>query len=254
MIFESYFDDSSDERRKEFRACGGLIGSPEQWDFFEVFWSDATHGLAKPFRSTDCECGHGQFEGWPKPKRDALMAKLVTVLCRTNLMGFASIIPVAEYEKAFPNCGKHDAYFLALRQVMMNVAKVACNLDREAKVWFERGSNQGETLKIFNAIAGFESWPPSKHLRGITFDTKALRPLQAADLVAREAFKHIKNLGQRPMRQPVRRMRGSLAFLLWTEKTLGHLAANGGPDNRSLLASWDTTGAPRLSHHVYPKK
>lgn len=253
MILESYFDDSSDPQRREFRACGGLIASPDQWDIFEALWSDATHGLKEAFRSTDCESGHGQFKNWSKPERDSLMAKLVWVLCKADLMGFAGIVPVAEYEKAFPQCGKDDSYFLALRQVMMNVAYVTHKLGHQGNVWFEKGSYPGETHKIFNAICAFKSWSPSRSLRGLYFDTKKLRPLQAADLVAREAFKHIKNIGKRPTRRPVQRMRGNLCFMLWNAKTLAHIADNGGAENLLTLIQLDEK-APYLAHHVYSKK
>lgn len=254
MFLESYFDDSSDPERKEFRACGGLIGGPDQWDAFEVLWSRATSDLKEPFRSADCEGGHGQFRRWSKTSRDALMAELVTVLCAANLMGFAGIVPVAEYRRAFPTCRQHDSYFLALRQVLMNVAHISYLLGRDAKVWFERDSHAGEALRIFGRVTSFKSWPPSNSLGGIYFDTKKLRPLQAADLVAREAFKHIKNLGNRPTRQPVRRMQGSLCFMLWTEKTLVHLAANGGADNLKVLAEWQEERAPTLQHYEWPQK
>src|ERR1035438_4980565 len=59
MLF-SYFDDSSDKRREQYFACGGLLGHESQWLTFDLRWIDATHELDKPFRSTECEGGHGQ--------------------------------------------------------------------------------------------------------------------------------------------------------------------------------------------------
>src|ERR1700680_4805266 len=91
MILESYFDDSSDAQRSKFYACGGLLGSPHHWDFFEALWSAETDQLNEPFRSADCEGGYGQFKDWPKPERDALMARLVSVICKASLKGFASL-------------------------------------------------------------------------------------------------------------------------------------------------------------------
>jgi hypothetical protein len=128
MILESYFDDSADARRNEFYACGGLIGGPDQWDAFEILWGQETHELKEPFRSTECETGHGQFETWPKPQRDELMRRLVTALHALQLRGFASIVPIKEYKAAFPDCGEHDAFLLAARQAIMNVAFIAHEL------------------------------------------------------------------------------------------------------------------------------
>jgi hypothetical protein len=32
MILEAYFDDSSDQNRSKYYACGGVLGSADQWD------------------------------------------------------------------------------------------------------------------------------------------------------------------------------------------------------------------------------
>jgi len=252
MVLESYFDDSSDSRRSNLYACGGLLGGPDQWDRFDILWNNETHALKEPFRSADCEGGYGQFRDWLKPERDALMARLVSVICKIRLSGFASIVPVAEYKKAFPHCKERDPFLLSLRQVVMNMAAIAGVLKNQVTLWFERGSVDGAIRATFESIAEFKSWPPARWLKGINFGTKTLRPLQSADLVAREAFKHIANLGVKPMRLPVQRMRDNLYFTLWNKIALEYLAHNGGPENLELLSSWDARPeAPRLSRYIY---
>jgi hypothetical protein len=247
MILESYFDDSSDPRRNRFYACGGLLGGPEQWDAFEILWSQETHKLAEPFRSTNCETGHGQFEDWPKTQRDELMARLVSVLKTVQLRGFASIVPIKEYKAAFPGCGEHDAFLLALRQAVMNMAFIAHGLNHDVSVWFEKGTIDSTVRKVFDSIAGWKEWSPAKRLRTPRFETKQLKALQSADLIAREAFKHVDNLGDRPTRKPIVRLEGRLYFVLWNYKALEYLAANGGPSNLDLLSKWDKIeDAPRL--------
>lgn len=247
MTLESYFDDSADERRNRFYACGGLLGGPNQWDAFEIFWSQEIHKLEGPFRSTDCETGHCQFGDWPKDERDNLMARLVQVLRKVQLHGFASIVPIRKYGAVFPDCLEHDAFLLALRQAIMNMAYIADNLGHDVCLWFEQGAIDAKILKVFNSIADWKEWPPTKRLRKPKFDTKQLHPLQAADLIAREAFKHIDNLGVRPTRKPVVQMKGKLYFVLWNDKALRYLAMNGGPGNLELLSKWDKLkDAPRL--------
>ena len=253
MLLESYFDDSADPRRDKFYACGGLIGGPNQFDAFEIGWSHQTAVLKDPFRSTDCETGHGQFVDWPKPLRDKLMDRLVNVIYQTMLRGFASIVPVKEYREVFPNCGKHDAFLLALRQTIMNMAWIASRLNQDVGLWFEHGPIDAAIHRIYNTIADWDKWPPTKRLRGIHFESKKLRPLQAADLIAREAFKHIENLGVRGTRIPVRRLeeKDALYFIFWNGRALRYLAENGGPDNLELLSKWDTlSDAPRLGPNV----
>src|SRR5947209_11682955 len=162
MILESYFDDSTDPRRSKFYACGGLLGGAEQWDAIEIPWSQHTHKLTEPFRSTNCETGHGQFEDWPKSQRDELMARLVGVLKAVQLRGFASIVPIKEYRAAFPDCEEHDAFLLALRQAVMNMAFIAHALDHDVSLWFEKGAIDSKIRKVFDSIAEWKEWPPAK--------------------------------------------------------------------------------------------
>src|ERR1700685_919088 len=75
VMFFSCFDDSSDDKRQEYVSAGGLICKEEQWIAFGKDWVVATQHLSEPFRSTDCECQHGQFARWDKKDCDALMSR-----------------------------------------------------------------------------------------------------------------------------------------------------------------------------------
>ena len=248
MILECYFDDSSDDRREKYFACGGLLGTPEQWDYFDVLWNTATRGLSEPFRSTDCENGYGQFKDWPIPERQKLMARLTTVVSRLRLFGYASIIPIAEFKAVFPNLGEREAARSVLAHVIVNMASLANRMGTDVAIWFEKGSYSSASHGIFDSLQAKE-WKPAQRLRGPFFENKQLRPLQSADLVAREAFKHIDNLGVRPMRKSLIKISETQFFMLWNRGTLEHFRANGGPEN--LNALWESTDMPdaaKLTH------
>jgi len=242
MLF-SYFDDSSDERRKKYFAAGGLIGGEDQWFTFDLRWLDATRELKKPFRSTECECNHGQFKHWSKTKCNALMDKLVTVIRFYRLSGFASIVPIDEYRRVFPKSEEFDPYYLGVAHTIVNMGVIGYNIHHDVKLWFEDNpSTKPSTNRIYDGLKAVKGWNPATRLRGIDFDGKELCPLQAADLVAREAFKHIDNLGIRPTRIPVKRMGDSLSFIVWNKATLEYLRDNGGPNNLELLTHWGKQG------------
>ncbi len=191
MVF-SYFDDSSDERRTKYFAAGGLIGGEDQWFTFDLQWLDATRDLNKPFRSTECECQHGQFKNWTKPRCNALMDRLVTVIRFYALMGFASIVPIGAYRRVFPNSGEFDPYYLAVTHTIINMATIGHNIHHNVKLWLEDSSStKASSNRIYDDLKELKGWAPGRRLKGISFDPKSLCPLQAADLVAREAFKHI---------------------------------------------------------------
>jgi hypothetical protein len=45
VTIECYFDDSTEARREKYYACGGLLGSDDQWDSLDALWSLETHDL-----------------------------------------------------------------------------------------------------------------------------------------------------------------------------------------------------------------
>jgi hypothetical protein len=182
------------------------------------------------------------------------MTQVVEVLHATELRGFASIVPVSLYREIFPNSEPDDPSLLTLRQAIMNMAYIANELQMDVQIWFEMGNQDAAIRRVFGSIAEYKSWEPASRLRSISFDTKRSVHLQAADLVAREAFKHIDNKGIRPIRKPVSRLSDRLAFVLWNSETLTFLANNGGPENIGLLANWDNVqGAPKFGWYVIDK-
>lgn len=240
----SYFDDSSDPKRERYFATGGLVGIESQWNDLYVPWALATIDLKEPFRSTDCETQHGQFQDWGRGVCDRLMDKLVTIIVDLQLLGFASIVPIADYQAVFPKSGEYDPYYLAVRHTIINMAEIGHRIGQEiANVgmdcWFEEScATSGTTLRLYQELRAVSSWPQSKSLRGIHFGDKELRPLQAADLVAREAFKHFDNQGIRPTRIPMQRMSKHSNFIVWRREHLEYLRDNGGPDDLELLTTW----------------
>jgi hypothetical protein len=242
----SYFDDSSDPKRQRFFAAGGLVGVESQWNDLYVPWAVATINLKEPFRSTDCETRHGQFQDWNKVACDQLMDKLVTIIVDLELLGFASIVPIADYQAVFPKSGEYDPYNLAVRHTIINMAEIGHRVGQERanvgmNCWFEESSaTSGTTLRLYQELRAVSSWPQAKSLRGIHFGDKELRPLQAADLVAREAFKHFDNQGSRPTRIPLKRIGNRSTFIVWRREHLEYLRENGGPNDLELLTAWGT--------------
>jgi hypothetical protein len=248
-MFFSYFDDSSDQRRERYFACGGLIGGEVQWDTLDVLWNAATPWLKEPFRSTECECNQGQFKECPKAVCNTLMDTLVSILHRCKLSAFASIVPIADYREVFPGCARYDPYYLAVRHTILNMAHIGWMGRHHVKLWFEDNpATTPTTLRIYNELKNAKNWEPATYLLGITFGSKSLYPLQAADLVAREAFKHVDNLGARPTRIPMKRLGGRSVFALWKKDALTYLRDNGGPANIELLTSSRKTKPPRMPY------
>ena len=225
---QCYFDDSSDPRREKYYACGGLLGREDVIDYLDASWlyEMKKEGVTKPVRSTELECGHEQFSdknGWSETRRRKFMAQLVGVLDQWRIWGYASIVPADAYKRAFPDCDEHAPFLLAATQTIHNMVQLAHNAKADISMWFEGGDVYPAIARIYNKVRDSKQ-PGAFRMKGISAATKELRPLQAADLIAREAFKHSTNLGVIPTRKPVKRLAEELYFIRWTDKALQYLA------------------------------
>ncbi len=239
----SYFDDSSDDKRSEYFAAGGVYASENHWLRFESEWIEATKHLKEPFRSTDCECQHGQFQGWDKPDCDALMARLVGIVVEHNIGGFGAVVPIADFRVVFPQLDHTVApYLLAVEHTILNMARMAAMFHDNVEFWFELGTApQARIDEIFFRLKNTECWEYRDRLWATHGADKRLNQLQAADLVARETVKHCLNRGIRPMRKPFERMKSRVGFLLWNREVLEHIRERNWPDNPAALACWSET-------------
>jgi hypothetical protein len=130
-LIRSYSDDSGDDRGERYVSTGGIIGSEELVDVFEGLWIEETKHLKEPFRAVECECQHEQFKNWSKPDCDALMARLVDVICHAgNLVGaYASVVPIPLYRDIFPGSADSDPYKLTVAHIIFEMARSAKRYD-----------------------------------------------------------------------------------------------------------------------------
>ncbi len=241
-ILGGYLDDSSDDKREQHFSFGGIICDVEQMGLFTLRWLSATHNLKEPFRSTDCETGHGQFETWGKPARDKLTIELVKIIREMKAWGYASAVSVIDYKSVFPNSERFDPFFLCVKSAIAGMANLADHIDRRIDMWFEEGDHDSKIQEIHKALKNLPQWPGRSRLMAMTPRDKSLVPLQGADLYAREAFKHFNNLGRRAERKPVTALKKQLMFHCWTLPALEELKRQGGPDNLSAIANMNVGG------------
>ena len=241
MIF-SYLDDSSDDKRKAHVAIGGIIGHEIWTNLCEGNWIRETKSLKKPFRSTECECQHGQFANWKKPECDDLMRRLVGVLSdkRTGVGCYAFDVPVQLYRQVFRNSKEDDPMRLAVAHTIVEMARLARKHRERIRLWFEDGPFLSLIDKTYKDLKSLESWKWDQRGRlfgNISFGDKTLVPLQAADLVAREGFKLAANYGVRKFRKPVLGMWDRLGMGHYTREALELLREKGWPSSLDAITS-----------------
>ncbi len=247
-MLRAYFDDSSDPKRETFMVCGGAFGTSRSWDKAEIAWALRTESLERPFRSTDCECQQREFSKWDKPSCDKLITDLISILLRFEIGSYAAIVSVPDFRSVFPDAGEYDPYYLAFTDMVVSMAVLAevtngllrqvtkqtglSFPDEKVLLWFEENEPVDVRCnQIYHQLKSSETWPERDRLAGRTFADKGCIPLQAADLMAREAFKFACNQGQRVVRKPVLRMKQQITYHRWDRALLQRLKDHGGLEN-----------------------
>jgi hypothetical protein len=232
-MIHAYFDDSSDSSRVEFVGCGGVFGEAFNMTVVENLWCRTTEKLKQPFHSTDCECGHGQFREWKKEARIDLMADLVGILCDEALQAHAvgNVVPVPLYRETFPDYHSNDPNRLALRHTFIQMARIARKKGDRVRCWFEKGSHEGDIVRAHEEVSTYRFADSSlrNRLSGLEFGNKTLPLLQAADLLAREGYKAMRNMGVRGLRKPLLRMWTHTGILGWGSENMKMLQGLGNP-------------------------
>ena len=96
-----YGDESLDGTQSRVCAVAGVIGTEEMWRDLEPKWIERNAGT--PFHATDCESGHGDYEGRPVDERKTLYKDLAILIAESGFGGFASAQDLAAQRKAFPS-------------------------------------------------------------------------------------------------------------------------------------------------------
>lgn len=231
MLFDMYLDESSDPKRERFFAVGGLNAEEHVWTKFELRWLSRLHELKKPFRSTECECQHGQFAKWKKPDCDQLMADLVGLIIDHRISGLGWIVPIPAYASIIAK-GEYEGYYFALKCVLVTAAHLAETFGSSVRFWVEENrATAGRASQIYHDIKNIKGWKPVRRMSGISFLGKKIVGLQAADLMARESFKFIDNRSSgRGIRKPVWRLESRITINSWTAESLKSFRDDGGTD------------------------
>jgi hypothetical protein len=176
-----------------------------------------------------------------------LMKKLTAIIKETRLGAFGAVVPMDDYRAVFLDSQEYDPYFLALKQTIINMAYLGrlatlSGYSDSVTICHEDSQASPAARQIYDDLKATPGWVDSKYLVGFSVGDKRLAPLQGADLIAREAFKHADNLGKRRTRKPVRTLHWATSFHLWSRESLEYLKAKGGPDNLETLTTWGQRG------------
>jgi hypothetical protein len=220
-----------------FAAYGGVLGHKLQMESFELVCLRKTARLNDPFHAADCESGFGQFASWELQERASLMKNLVTRIRKQNIWSYGVTVSISDYRSIFPDAAPEHPSLLCAISAMIAMGVFGSVINERIAVWVERGGYDGAVLRAFQTLQQMSPWVGQEKLYSVAFGDKKLVPLQAADLMAREAFKHFDNEGLRPMRKPLIRLGQQMIFHKWRRDGLEHIRDLGYPRDLEGFAS-----------------
>lgn len=244
MLYRTFIDDSSDERREIVMVAGAAIGTHKQWSTLRRQWkARLTRDGLDYFRSTEYYSLRKQFERfrdpvkYPKPKGSEaatlLRNDLEAIVKKVGVIGFAEIIPMAMFKEitARPEIKcrfNPDPFSAAMQGVMRNVTMfVREYIGTNNRVAFvgDDGPNSAYLAAAYADFKRKNDWL-SESMGGLAhLDDKKTPQLQVADMIASFAKELATEYIRTKQRVTPKRLEGSFYKLsLWKPETVLQVA------------------------------
>lgn len=199
-VLAGYFDDSRDHG---MFVVAGYVAPAATWERFSEAWiqvlGDAPHPLSE-FKASDCRHRTGEFSGWSKREITELTKELVSLITDPEMKGMVGVgdgvfTPRTDgsLRTAFRKLSyratstKVIGHALMLGAETEGCAEVQIIFDEQGKLEHLARTAADSAKKLFGDEFGGD-------LRGPRFaESHTTIPLQAADLLAYETLKEVRN-------------------------------------------------------------
>lgn len=215
-MLKAYFDDSGTHEGSLVTALGGCVAQIEQWVYFEQEWRGVLEEEhVKIFHMTDLESLRGEYEGWDEERKRRFIGRMLKIISPWAKRQIASLVIAKDYDDVVPPWAKKIPAFgdkynfcfqMCLGQTMNWVASLDPPMpagDQIAFMFEQQDRVEGVTSANYTKIKRFRD--PDDKMGAFGFGAKSrFLPLQAADFIAYEAYKHLDNLVKssgRPLRK-----------------------------------------------------
>lgn len=215
MPLGAYFDESGTNLNDPALVMAGFISTDELWSEFSTRWHEAITGWGLThWHMTDFEARQGEFKEWPRDKESRARLGHLLGLIMDHTLATASIsFPRALFKSYFDPAPKTEErlYLLTAASIMLQVSYFPKEWlpGQKVALVFEKGARgRHQVQQAWDALPR----GTSEHLNflSLTFAKKTcFEPLQAADILAYEEFRHYPKVWgdeTRPVRYPLRRI------------------------------------------------
>ena len=204
-MITAYFDDSGTSAQNDVAAVGGYLATTYQWDRFIPRWKQLLKDYdVKQMHRTDLETWKREFtedRGWGPTRRKKFISRAQEIIKQHTYVAVGSAVIKKDFEEVLPLPVRKffgGAYGWCAHECII-AAGMWCEKSKhnEPIDWvFEKGTvGSGQIQFYFNKCSETSDLTKMTRVQpgGWSFYGKDVIPLQAADVMAYEIFKQVKN-------------------------------------------------------------
>jgi hypothetical protein len=221
---QTFYGDTSsegDKRGPYVLTVAGWLATEAEWDAFHDDWELALREAgSSEFHATDFFPCRGPFAGWnAASKRHRQFARRFSAIAESHAsygIGYGMRVSekyqalVAPRLQRIPNLhGKMTPLMHLVVSVLARLSRLALSDGERVAVVFEREPGMGEVAEFFNWMKRRSKDPWTDRYVSFTTAGKELLPLQAADLLAHECWRAVREAHLptgRPARKTMQRL------------------------------------------------
>jgi hypothetical protein len=199
-MLTAYFDDSGTSLDNEIAVVAGYIGSTKQWENFCLRWA----GLLSEYKVTrlhraELESYQGDFINWNEQLRIEFVKKAQRIIKDCTYCGVGIALVKSDFEEVLSKDIRASKFGMAGWCATGCLAAIwrwceERNHREPIQFVFEAGTlGQGKVNSIFEVLYRNRDLPQNSLIGGWSFQSKNVLPLQAADTVAYEFYRFLKN-------------------------------------------------------------
>lgn len=226
----AYFDESYDREQSHMFALAGWAAWDVEWELFDPAWRAVLADYGVPdLHMRDYESMWGDFKGWESARKVRFLSALIDTFeasaapPSTGPIGFWSALPLKDYERLIggrPLKWEDDPAFLCFLHCIHRLLPFTQGTPDEVKIEFVFDWNpklEQRTRAIFSQLRLVPDLAEFHHRLGdVRFASRRdTPPLQAADLLAYECYKHVVNVSAgfpRPQRKSLARLKSRIVY------------------------------------------
>lgn len=195
VMFQSFADDSTSPLGGKRLFLAAYVNTVPRWESFSDEWAAALkeHPRIEYAKMSEAESLRGQFRGWDPIDRDRKIMRLAQIVQQSQPWSFHTSVDTADCARIMGPAaplGLARPYMLCFQALVIQVARYHCAIGGGGLpldfVFDDQGGVGEEAALLYNWIKS--TTPPDVQAvmgaRPIFRDDKAVRPLQAADLLA----------------------------------------------------------------------